>query len=256
MADDDKHEKIGKIKDFCPVAGKPCKCPQANNYRDNCEPNWGEDWQFAQGTTGKSKGDWQAHHVLSISCVNWLPNDPEARAALKRVLEVTVWCINNKENMLAMPMFGMTVMHYTDVEACAWHIVGEDFQAPPFKNIPQHDFEHNTTGGYCTEVKAEIAKLWDQISEAVEEHLKAKEGIAQRLKDMSTDWKFKLLMERGLRHGGTQNGWEMGIKSPESDWYLPFSMANDGNAEKRYFPLTVDAKLEAIRESLRSAGQL
>jgi len=260
MADKDKHDPIGQIKDFCPVPGTPCKCPEANNYQDNCEPSWASGWRFAMGTTGKSEGGWQAHHVLSISCVNWLPDETEKREALQRVLEVTVWCINNKDNMLAMPMFGMTIMHYTDVMNDRYYIV--DFPSPPFRNIPQHDFEHNTTGGYCTEVKDDIAALWGQIAKAAKKHIKSKSGIQGRLNTLSDKWQG-ILETRGMRLGGTHKGWKKGMASPESNWYLPFSMASDAHADTRYFPATgeswvdiVNEKMDDIRTAMGFAGTL
>jgi hypothetical protein len=254
---DDKHSPIGLINEFCPVPGKPCKCPQANNYRTICEPSWAGEYAFAVGTEGLL-GYWEAHHVLSISCVNWLPKNAKKRAAVKRVLKVTKWCINNQKNMLAMPKFGHTIMYYTDVMSDRYYIV--DFPAPPFKNIPHHDFEHNTAGGYCSEVKADISKLWDQVAEAEKKHVESKNGIKGRLDRLSRKWQDKL-KARGKRCGGTHRAWKKGMKDPESNWYLPFSMANDAHAEERFCPAggwtdKVNEKMEKIRASLRSAGAL
>ncbi len=256
---EDQHDPIGKINEFCPVPGKPCECPQKNNYREVCKPNWAGEYDFVVGTKGY-KGVWEAHHVLSISCVNWLPKPAKKQEALKRVLAVTKWCINNKDNMLAMPKWGHTIMYYTNVTADHYYIV--DFPSPPFRNIPQHDFEHNTAGGYCSEVKADISKLWDQVAKAEKKHKESKDGIKGRLDKLSNDWKDELL-RRGQRAGGTHKAWKKGMNKPDSDWYLPFSMANDAHAEERYHPgcgrswtEMVNEKMEKIQESLRSAGLL
>lgn len=256
---EDEHSPIGLKNDFCPVPGKPCKCPQQNNYRTVCEPSWAVEYAFAVGTTGVMS-DWEAHHVLSISCVNWLPKNAKKRTALLRVLKVTKWCINNEKNMLAMPKFGHSIMYYTNVMKDAYYFV--DFPSPPFRNIPQHDFEHNTAGGYCSEVKADISKLWDQVAEAEKKHVESKNGIKSRLDRLSKKWKDELLA-RGKRSGGTHKAWKKGMDDPDSRWFLPFSMANDVHAEERYHPLCgrswtdlVNEKMEKIRDSLRAVGVL
>ena len=255
----DKHEEIGLIKAFCPVPGAPCKCPEGNNYQTNCEPAWAHGWRFVVGTEGNDAG-WQAHHVLSISCVNWLPNKAAKREPLMRVLKVTKWCINNKDNMLAMPMFGMTIMFYTDVLTKKYYKIGKDFLPPKFENIPQHDFEHNGKLGYCSDVKKDVEKLWDQVAKAEKQHLKSKDGIAGKLNKLSEKWKKELLEERGMRLGGTHKGWKKGLGAADSNWYLPFTMASDDNAEAVYFPCTVrdiaDGKIDKIRKSMRAAGML
>ena len=84
---------------------------------------------------------------------------------------------------------------------------------------------HYTAGGYCSEVKADISKLWDQIAEAEKKHVESKNGIKGRLDALSKKWQDKL-KARGKRCGGTHRAWKKGMKDPESGWYLPFSMAN------------------------------
>ena len=251
---DSKHDPLGKKNVFCQVRGTPCDC--GNNYQTICKPRPMGDYAitFAVGGTGKTQS-WEAHHILSISCVAILPKTAKKKAALKRVLKVTKWCINNRGNMIAMPKFGQTVMYYTNVKGDFYYIV--NFKAPSFKDVPQHDFEHDTPGGYCTEVKKDVLNLWNEVAEAVQNHEEVKKGVESQLNNLSRTWRRKL-KERGERQGGTHAAWKQGMKDPQSKWYLPFSMASAAHAEERYFTWTdkVNTKMDKIRNSLRAIGVL
>lgn len=256
------HKKMGKQKDFCPVRGKDgCEC--GNDHRDCCTPSWEEKWKFMQGDKGKSWGKWEAHHILSISCVNWLPEDATQREALLDVVRETTWCINAKRNMVAMPKFGHTIMYYVDIFGSDPD--SEDFReirrrkAPPFANIPQHDFEHDTALGYCYDVKTEIAKIWENMEEAKDIHkTKVNTWLAGRLNELSSEFRTKL-RTRGKRQNGTHDAWLAGRKGENDKWYLPFSMATAAHAQERNHPVRdsrAKEKMIAIWNSLVAAGRL
>jgi hypothetical protein len=212
-------------------------------------------------------GKWEAHHILSVSCVNRYPEDSEVRKTMELVLPETDWCINAKRNMLAMPKFGHTIMYYTDVRADKYYEV--DFDPPPFANIPQHDFEHNTELGYCHEVLTELNDLWDSLQSAKASGAHpdaAAEWLVGELNQLSSDFRTKL-RDRGKRQGGTHNAWKKAIEGDNPKWYLPFSMATAAHAADRYHPMSgargrrswaemVNEKMEKIRSSMSAAGAL
>lgn len=250
----DQHDAMGKKKKFCQTRGTPCTC--GNNYQTNCKPK-GQDWniEFEVGESGTQKQTWEAHHILSVSCVAVMPDDAKIQKAVRRVQKVTDWCINNEGNMIAMPKFGQTILFYTNVKG-DYYWEG-NFKAPAFQNIPQHDFEHNTAGGYCTEVKKDILDLWNEAAEAAEIHVQSKTGVESQLVKLSSKWRKKL-KDRGKRQGGTHKAWKLGMEQPNSKWYLPFSMACAAHAQTRNFNWTekVNVKMIDIQESMRSAGTL
>ena len=250
----DQHDALGKKKRFCQIRGTPCKC--GNHYQNICKPK-GKNWsiEFEVGEAGTETQSWEAHHILSVSCVAIMPKSAKAQAAVRRVQKVTNWCINNKGNMIAMPKFGQTIMYYTNVKGDYYYKVG--FKSPDFQDIPQHDFEHDTKGGYCTELKKDILNLWNEVAKAEKKHLRSKNGVKSQLEELSRKWKKKL-NERGKRQDGTHASWKMGSDDPDSKWYLPFSMASAAHAQTRYFNWTdkINDKMIQIRKALRFAGKL
>jgi hypothetical protein len=256
-----EHDPIGPVNEFCPDRGTPCEC--GNHYQKNCVPDWAGEgkgfdrFRFAIGKTGGTSG-WEAHHVLSVSCVNWKPKDPDQSEALMRALHETKWCINNPDNMIGMPLWGHTIMYYVQVSASdAEDNLWEEDTPPGWANIPQHDFEHNTQGGYCTEVKDDIKDLWNEVGKAADEaHPDVKTGLQDRLNALSKKW-FTELKKRGTRMNGrgTHESWKMGTKEPTSDWYYPFSMANDAHVVKRNMPFNkkLQNKIRKIQKALRAA---
>lgn len=263
---DNKHKEIGHINEFCPVRGDPeCKCKRPHNYRTNCKPKWAGKFKFRRGPKGVSWGKWEAHHILSIKCVNRLPKAKKQQERVLDVLRVTKWCINARRNMLAMPRFGHTIMYYVNILKTAetesdTYIQIRRKKPPPFRNIPQHDFEHISEGGYCTEVDKDIDRVWRKVSEAKKKHkLETADWLVGELNRLSKKWRTTL-KKRGKRERGTHKAWNAGRDDGFKYWYLPFSMATKAHVSQRNFPLRWEKratrKMDMIWDALCDAGDI
>jgi hypothetical protein len=274
MAKKDDHAPLPENSEFCGIRPNgACEC--GNNYRKIAEgkSNWNGsatgDWttkvkfKFAQRRWFKDKDDpdkgcfkifqvgWQAHHVVPCQAVKYFPDNLEDRDLLISHRDNTKWCINNDKNMIPMPIFGQTVKWYL------MNAENDDLEPPPFVNIPQHDWEHNTKAGYNFEVKREVYRLWKAAGEKCEEA--RYEKVAKALGGKSDRWTNKL-KHRGKREDGTHEAWKNATEGKCDKWYLPFSMADDGEAERRHFPFTSDkskvwSKLKQLMKSLEKQSQ-
>lgn len=153
------------------------------------------------------------------------------------IVRQTKWCINAGKNMRAMPLWGHTIKHYCNLDSGIKLLdrIKTRVGAPKFKNIPQHDYDHNSVAGYKSEVDTELVKLADQIEEMKADHKAAIKSLRSRLNRLSDRFRSHL-RERGKRCKGTHNAWVNG--NLLQNWYEPFSMADDGNVEPRAFPGT------------------
>jgi hypothetical protein len=234
MAQDRHAEKFQNDK-FC--ARVPC---DHSDYIKCCKPGW-SDWTFAQkkkGGAGQKK--YEAHHLLCWSCVIKAFFTDEAA---KAILKGTDWCVNRKPNMIALPLWGHTVKWYVDNDG-----------PPKFANLPQHDWDHNCTLGYTSEVNERLKEFAKDLKDAKKAHeLPEPKDIAGSL--TSTSGKFRTqLKARGIRAGGTHasflDGGEM------AGWYLPFSMANAGVATKRRAPTSFKEKKKQKLAAIKAAQAL
>jgi hypothetical protein len=213
------HKKPQKIGKFCATRG--CK---ENDYRAKCQCSW--------------KRGCQAHHIVCVSSVGaGLISTP----GIEPILRNTEWCINDAHNMIAMPVWGATVKHY-----CAIRKVGSFFKLiqgpPPFVNIPQHNWDHNIKEGYTDEVTSRLARIGVKI--VARDHKGEAQDVAGQLNDIATYFRSELNYRGSQRKGGTHTAWEGAVTSDGgvgTEWYLPFSMAQDGMARERGFPLKKDS---------------
>lgn len=227
----ESHSKGIDQGEFCAVRTNPqakCKCASPNNYIANS--NITGDY-FLQGSRKRVEKKFEAHHLLCVaSATQFLGKNED----IVEIVKKTRWCINAENNMLGMPLWGHTIQHYCDIS------IGSILQkpkAPWFCNVPQHDYDHNSKGGYKSEVDKSMGKLAEQVEAlAEEEHKEPEKNLAAALEKTSNKFRTLMANGRGLRTGGTHEAWLKGCKSPNSDWYLPFSMADDGTADKRAFP--------------------
>jgi len=240
------HDAIGDRNEFV--------CEPSNNYRDNCsDPGWkgrrkGENLALAafqyvlkrtlKDDAGKVTGyeyykvPWEAHHMLSVSCVNNLDGlDSDQKQAVRRCCDATTWNINNSDNLIALPLFGHTIK---------WYAIDCNEEAPGWANWPQHDWDHNSTKGYCNDVRDEILEFYRKLEKKSNEHEIEKRSIASNLKTMETRWRG-LIKKRGSKGRGTHEEW----KNKGEGWYKPFSMADDGNETYRP-PLRIDNKTDKL----------
>jgi hypothetical protein len=226
----DKHKRGKRKGQFCAI---PCEkicddCPGTKNYIKVCKPGWAAHTFLRLVKRAVKKGGsftfgkmYEAHHVL---CVAPVSQNLVSKRSIEKVIRQTQWCINNKKNMLAMPLWGHTVKWYCSIDRTGGEIE-EDVDAPPFKNIPQHDYDHNCEKGYTWEIEQEAKKLAKDIEDA--EHDMAGDDLAGTLNDLSDEY-VKVLKKRGGRKDGTHNAWSLAQNTPPDDeWFYPFSMASD-----------------------------
>jgi|SRR5271165_2487316 len=218
---------------FCAL--RKDKCPCGNEYQENCTPapdDWTADDKFWQGSSMGVAKKFEAHHLLCVASVTeFIGKKP----AIKKIVEQTDWCINDTTNMFAMPLWGHTIKHYCNLAEDGELL--DKVKAPHFKNIPQHDYDHNSTGGYTSEVNKAMKNLARTVEEqATDKHEADAKKLKKKLDGLSNDFRSELQRRGSSRCNGTHKAWQKGSKYPESDWYLPFSMATDAIAEKRTFP--------------------
>jgi len=268
---EDAHSDGKVVGDFCAIRTGPSeKCKKdGNNYVDNCTPppvGWAT-FTFVQGTEKRVDKPFEAHHVLCVACVTKFIADC---GDLKTVVEQTKWCINAALNMFAMPLWGHTIKYYcSDFVGITKENVKDKLTdetlftvnaAPLFQNIPMHDYDHNSKKGYKQEIDGKMKELADQVKQtAKEDHKAAVKELAAELDGWSTHFKAELTRRGSTRCGGTHEAWKKGIDEPDSDWYKPFSMADDDNEAKRSFPAAggkspVWNKIKALVDALGRWG--
>jgi hypothetical protein len=240
---------------FCAVRAEKCQL-HGNKYKENGAPStpWGT---FVQGSSERVDKEHEAHHILCIASVTEFII---GNSKIKAIVENTPWCINDKPNMMPMPLWGHTIQHYCDLGAAGATknalaaLTGQD-DRPPFENIPMHDYDHNSTKGYK---KADVDTAVKKVAQRLEESKKAHEDKTKELKaelDRLSRTLGKLLSLRGgARCGGTHAAWKKGKTAPNSDWYLPFSMASTGGADKRSFP-AADADNETVANKIKRMAE-
>jgi A nuclease family of the HNH/ENDO VII superfamily with conserved AHH len=240
-------------KKFCSIrADSNCiGCPETGgNYREVCGPDWAADAVYKQLYKGKPIDKrHEAHHILCVSPVTKvLAGNPDIQPAIAE----TEWCINNKDNMVAMPLWGHTVRHYIYATQEAEGDL-DKLKAPAFENWPQHNIDHNSSEGYTQEIHDECTRIAFAIEKSG--HKLKGDALKKKLDKLSGEWLDELKRRGSRRQGGTHRAWKMGARNPEgSSWIHPFSMASDAKIGKVGFPVrTFDAKVAAWMERLAKA---
>jgi hypothetical protein len=233
-----KHDRGERVGQFCAnPAETPCDdCSESKNYVEVCKPGTWFSHTFerrvraAKAFTFDKK--YEAHHIACVSPVNEVLY---GNAKLRGAVAQTKWCINKKSNMVAMPLWGHTVKWYCAITAEGGEI-DEDRKAPKFKNIPQHDYDHNCKEGYTWEVEQKLKELAAEIKEA--DHDLKGDDLAAELDAISDDFRSKLIDKRGMRKGGTHKAWKLAQDDPDDEtWCHPFSMASDKKVSSKGFPV-------------------
>lgn len=206
-----KHKAKGRRNRFCCVRGTPCKCESPNNYRTNCKPSW--------SGPGGAELPYAAHHVL---CVASVKSCIAKKRGLAPIVKETRWCVNRKPNMVALPLWGDTVKWYYKNRTTS----------PPFRNLPQHDWDHNGSDSYREEVEASLDGLADNVADAKDKHDDARvKQLSGGLNSRSQQFKARL-KARGRRCGGTHKQFK--DEGKNARWHEPFSMA--GSATSKGYP--------------------
>ena len=75
-----------------------------------------------------------------------------ASRTIDAVYKNTVWCVNQSENMLWLPLKGTYLAKRNNKDSKPGSL------EPSGKmNLPCHDWDHNCTGGYTDEVKGSLS---------------------------------------------------------------------------------------------------
>lgn len=225
-----KHKRGLAKNNFCGVPGdSPTACKCGNDYIGVCKPHWA-NFTFMRLVKRKILPayvfgkKYEAHHIL---CVSPVAGEIIANDAIDSVIAETVWCINNKTNMMAMPLWGHTVRWY-----CSAGLgVDANIGAPDFMDIPQHDWDHNSKKGYTWEIETVLKDIAEVIKDAG--HEVKPQDISTALTNQSKEF-ARTLNSRGKRRGGTHKAWQGG--GQEKKWYEPFSMASSAALTAKGFP--------------------
>jgi hypothetical protein len=264
----DEHERGDRKHNFCSVPAKPkCSdCPGSKDYIEVCKPSGWFNHTFMR-LVRKKTGDvtfdkkYEAHHMV---CVSPVTTQLTTKKGIQSVIAQTVWCINNKKNMIALPLWGHTVMWYCTITAedddTATDMISDLIKKrrgePAFADLPQHDWDHNGNGRYTSEVDADCLKLAKQVAESG--HKLKGQDLTDKLDALSNKYKG-ILKARGNRCGGTHAAWKQGQKDPESNWGQPFSMASTSKLSKKGFPArsfdkSVAKWIKRIAEAIATGG--
>lgn len=255
-----KHKRGVRKGEFCAIPAKnPCDdCPSDKNYREICEPrapNWSA-LQYAQKYSIKDKvtkkilevtakkRSYEAHHILCVAQVNNVVIRNSEKYGYIDILKKTKWCINQKKNMIALPLWAHTILWYCNSffdilhdnkdnpineESLLRAIEPSRLLKPPFRNLPQHNYGHS--GGsieksYNMEVSAKLKKIVKTLKKDKKKHDNTRiEWLKSKLIKLSKEFENKL-RERGNRdRRGTHEAWLLGSTNPKSNWYEPFSMS-------------------------------
>jgi hypothetical protein len=228
---EDAHSEGAKRGLFCSVRTDKCEC--GNEYKA-CIAKAG--WSKYPQKFGKGAREYsaQAHHILCVAAVT---ESITADDKIKSIVNNTKWCVNDKANMIALPMWPMTLQHYFALSKLASGsatLKGKP-PPPPFANLPQHDYDH---GPFLKEVNAELKELAKQTKASKNTHKAESKTLKAKLNKLRT--KFKTVLKtRGSTRGagpGTHKSWLHALKKPDSNWYPPFSMAATAKVTPRTFP--------------------
>ncbi len=240
---------------FCSQRKDTCDCPtgSGNKYKDLCQPStdWGKypsNYTQSIKEGGKIvakiyKAVRRAHEAHHIACVASVTKIITKNEDIQNVVHNTPWCVNKAANVIALPMWAHTIewycslstitpLHPEILEQTEGRYSFSTAAEPPFADLPQHDYDH---AAYIDEVDRALENLVSQVK-GVQGHKKQAETLETELNNLVDDFK-EALQERGKRVNGTHAAWNLGMNFRDSEWYLPFSMANDAEAEKRDFPL-------------------
>ncbi len=175
-------------------------------------------------------GKWEAHHILCNHAVVGRQIDKN-KAFVEDCLWITPWDLNDAHNMIGLPK---------NVQYRA-----SDGKIPV--NLPSHQVDHNTAGGYTEECKYYLKKhIWSTLNDRRKHHETNAKAIDAALRTGSDYFRGELI-RRGSRKKGTAFCWGHRFSDPpasatateksnykwEKKWYYPFSMATEARVNQR-----------------------
>ena len=209
-------------------------------------------------STADARKHWASHHLICLCATG------SYRGQKNKVLDDTVcmtdWNVNVAPNMIGLPK----KLWYKDQ-----YKVGKFYP----RNLPAHDIDHGSTGGYTAEVCNYLkTEIWNNFSPSEpddKKHEKDAEALKAQLEETSSEFESRLL-DRGARNSGTEHSWKTRFDDNRDKdarlkayggrkgnpittaltkanmWYLPFSM---GKSPKPRSPGIESGKLTNIFNS-------
>jgi hypothetical protein len=184
----------------------------------------------------------EAHHLLCVAQVNKVV--AKKRGEVKKVVDESKWCINSGVNMIPLPLWGTTVMHYCNefeditkgsvkalLKGIAGDLLSSNTSKPPFVNLPQHNYGHSgrsISSSWNREVEALLKEWIADVQADMADHEVTGKDIHEELNTNARNMRRKL-KGRGKRKGsirkeaGTHQAW---LNPNPTCWYKPFSMAD------------------------------
>jgi len=246
------HTKGARETLSCALRMDKCTCPSKNEYKKILEgaptDTWGKYPQKHRVEIAIERSP-EAHHVLPVASV---AGEIVANKNIKiEVRENTRWCVNDIKNMIALPLFEMTFLHY---------IIHEEATPPPFVSLPMHNYDH---GAFQKEVADELKKVGSDTAQNIKAHEDVTAELLATMNARRDRYKPKLAA-RGTRGKGTHGEFVYAMNAKEDDadaeeWYIPFSMADEPAAKP--FPYAgrkggLSAKLDALRKAFEEFSKL
>jgi len=248
----DSHTEGAKVGAFCSKRAEgACTC--GNRYKKPCKAEMSK-WDGVVTALGMKAGAWkykklvgndnprvqswggQAHHAL---CVASVTGEITTCEALKPTLEVTEWCVNKLDNMIALPMWPMTISWYGNfakqnaAAPVAWSANAQSaVVAPPFVGLAQHDYDH---GLYNGQVNKELCKIANHAKRSIKSHKETAADLLAALENVRETFR------ESLQGRATDDGWFKGMAGNDPGWWKAFSMVGEAGTE-RAFPAPNDDK--------------
>ncbi len=218
-------EGLKKVK-FCSKRAEKCEC--GNKYRAPCEgeaAGWdaiapGCSRYAAKLLTGAQTRSHEAHHVACVASVTGVIT---ANASIDPIVRSTVWCVNVASNMIALPLWPHSIQWYVMMATGTLEL---DPVAPPFADVPQHDYDH---GRYNKEVEDSLREIPGMAKKAAKKHKDPTGNLAGQLDAVVTKHRGELTGR------STHAAWLAGVAG-DKDWYKAFSMSTS-DPKERAFPL-------------------
>jgi hypothetical protein len=242
------HTKGDKVKEFCSLRKDTCPCGES--YQEHCVAEasaWeaqaaGSSKYVQRYGSGARRRSYEAHHIACVAAVTGIITVNEE---IRSIVEQTKWCVNRKNNMIALPLWPHTIEWYFNLGARTLKQTDEpsgrrkpSTGPPPYAGLAHHDYDH---GEYIEEVNLDLRRVAARAQRAAEENHDDPTGNLAGALDGVID-KHKA----NLQGRSTHAAWEQGMNG-EANWYKQFSMSQD-NPSERAFPAPSNELWEKMLE--------
>lgn len=188
---------------------------------------------------------YEAHHIMCVAQVQKVVVGQKDTHGYADILDKTEWCVNNKKNMIALPLWAHTIKWYCngllDVlydsrgnpieQSLTDSLAKPNLLRPPFRNLPQHNYGHSgrtIKTSYNKENEKELVTAMRSLKKDKKNHDNERiKTLKSKLGRLSKAFSKKLKERGKCQYGGTHAAWKAGCRDPQSDWYKPFGMAQD-----------------------------